>query len=332
MQRVRSTASRLMGAVVPDAYRLRLRLRCLFFMYKLWPFRSVSREKRVICYYRDGSRDCPGLADRLKAMVSGYILAAENGRPYYIYHDHGFVLQDYLEPAEIDWRIELSDISTGFWACRRLWYTDSLLPLDASVPEYHSLCGGDIAEGLCGDLREKYDFHRVFHALFRPSAALQRAIDSYCQEYQLTEDSYIAVHIRFLDFFENVEQPHDTVYTRHASPEQQAEMIESINLTLEHLLQRHAGKKLLLFSDSPVFLAAPHPQGIIILPGEVGHIYAHAGNQGVILKAFVDMFIIARAAHVYSIVGPGTHPSGYSYMGARIGNKPFCRMERLRCE
>ena len=103
MQRVRSTASRLMGAVVPDAYRLRLRLRCLFFMYKLWPFRSVSREKRVICYYRDGSRDCPGLADRLKAMVSGYILAAENGRPYYIYHDHGFVLQDYLEPAEIDW-------------------------------------------------------------------------------------------------------------------------------------------------------------------------------------------------------------------------------------
>ena len=37
----------------------------------------------------------------------------------------------------------------------------------------------------------------------------------------------------------------------------------------------------------------------------------------------------AGAKRVYNIIGPGTYASGYSYMGARIGQKPFSRMQRI---
>lgn len=327
-ERVRRFASNLLARFVPDSYRLKLKVRCLLSMYKPFELRGKSKEKRLICYYRKGSPDCPGLADRLKAMVTGYIIAAENNRPYYIYHDHGFDIQDYLVPNSVNWWIEHKDISLGLNTVARLWYTDKMVHLDESVKEYHSLCGGDITAQLFGELKDKYDFSCVFHQLFTPSARLQQLIDQTCAEYDLQEDSFVAVHIRFLDFFENVEQPTDTVYTKHASVEEQREMIGSIHQTIEKILARHAGKRVLLFSDSKTFLDAPHPGNVIVLPGKVGHIYAHAGEDDVTAKAFLDMFIISRAVHVYSIIGPDTHASGYSYMGARIGGKPFTRVER----
>ncbi|MBR3695047.1 MAG: hypothetical protein IKL98_02270, partial [Akkermansia sp.] len=145
----------------------------------------------------------------------------------------------------------------------------------------------------------------------------------------LNENEYIAVHARFLDFFENVEQKRVTAFTRHAAPEEQQKMIESVNRTIQHIINKHEGKKVLLFSDSPTFLASPHPEGVCIIPGEVGHIYACSGNKAVTLKAFSDLFMISQASHIYNIVGPGTYPSGYSYLAARIGARPFCRIERL---
>lgn len=328
-ERARRSVSRLLSFVVKDSFRFNVKWRCLRFMYKLFCKRVPVKVPRLICYYRDGSRDCPGLADRLKAMVTGYIIAAENGRPFYIYHDHGFLLEDYLVPAMVDWHIEHEEINVGLFNCRRLWFSDRLVKLSPRVAEYHSLGGGDITMNLSGDLKDKYDFSRMFHRLFRLSSSLQHHLDELCSQYDLQEDSFIAVHVRFLDFFDTVESGQETAYTRHASSQEQAAMIDSVNYTITQLQKRHLGKRVLLFADSPTFMVAEHPKGVITLPGEIGHIHSHPGNNAVTLKAFLDMFTMARASHIYSIIGPGIHSSGFSYMSARIGGKSFERVERL---
>lgn len=329
MDRMRRLASKTIAFLIPNSTHIKLKARALLSVYKLFPLSSKSSEKRLICIYRKKGPFGPGLADRLKCMVSGYIIAKESNRAYYIYHDQGFALDDYLIPASIDWRISYDDMSLGVLSNKRLWFVKKLVKLDDSIAEYHFLSAGDIAETLTGELKCKYDFGLVFHTLFRPSELLQNTIDFICELYSLQENEYIAIHTRFLDFFENVEQDRVTAFTRHASPEQQQKMIDSVNRTIQHISSKHEGKRILLFSDSPTFLAAHHPEGVCIIHGEVGHIYARAGNKNVTLKAFSDMFIISRASHIYNIVGPGMYSSGYSYLAARIGSRPFCRIERL---
>lgn len=326
----RRRLSRLLSSIIPNFHSIKLRVKAFLSIYSLLPFRSKSKEKRLICLYRAKGPFGPGLADRLKAMVTGYIIAKTNNRSYYIFHDNGFMIEDYLVPAKEDWRIDINDVSFGIFSCKRAWFVKSLIKLDDSAAEYHFLGGGNVADKLTGEQKNEYDFHRIFHTLFRPSAIVQQEIDSINKQHSLSPDSYIAVHIRFLDFFENVEQKRVTAFTQHASIEEQREMIASINHTLAHLLKEHENKKLLLFSDSPTFLAVEHPNGVHTIPGDVGHIYAHEGQKPVILKAFVDLFLISHAYHVYNIVGAGTYTSGYSYVGALIGNKPFKRIERLR--
>lgn len=329
MDRLRRLASKTMGCLVPNSHQVKLKARALLSMYKFFPLRSNSTEKRIICYYRANGPFAPGLADRLKCMVSGYIVAKECGRSYYIYHDEGFMLEDYLVPANVNWSIPHTQISLGLFSCKRLYFVKELIKLDDSVMEYHFLSGGDIERNLTGEFKCKYEFSRMFHDLFRPTELLQKTIDSIMESNRLKENEYIAVHARFLDFFENVEQKRVTATTRHASPEEQQKMIESVNRTIQHIINTHEGKKVLLFSDSPTFLASPHPEGVCIIPGEVGHIYACSGNQAVTLKAFSDLFVISQASHIYNVVGPGTYPSGYSFLAARIGGRPFKRIERL---
>lgn len=329
MDRIRRVASKMMALIVPNSNRLKLKVKALFSMYKVFPLRSKSSEKRVICYYRAKGPFAPGLADRLKCMVSGFVISRENNRAYYIYHDQGFLLEDYLVPASVNWSIHYDDISLGVLSCKRLWFENKIVKLDDSIAEYHFLSGGDIVEKLTDELKDKYNFAHLFHSLFRPSELLRNTIEAIKDVYSLRENEYIAIHARFLDFFENVEQKRVTAFTRHASPEEQQQMIESVNRTIRHISCEHEGKKVLLFSDSPTFLAAPHPEGVCIIQGEVGHIYAHAGNKDVTLKAFSDLFIISQASHIYSIVGPGTHASGYSYLAARVGARPFRRIERM---
>lgn len=76
-------------------------------------------------------------------------------------------------------------------------------------------------------------------------------------------------------------------------------------------------------------MEAPHPDYVFQLTGKVGHIHTYQGNHDVTDKAFTDLYAIAGANKVISIIGPGTYTSGYCKTAALIGNKPFVRVERI---
>lgn len=304
-------------------------LKIMWTTYSLFSFRKRKQERRVICLFKEGSEDSTGLADRIKAAVSTYIVAKKNDYKFYLYHDQGFDIQKYLEPNEVDWRINLEDISLGLNQFKILWYLKYVPKLDTSVYEYHTHRTSDICYYMDGSLGEEFQFSKVFHKLFRISASLQNEIERAKKEAAITKGRYIAVHVRFLDFFETVETERDTYYTRHASEEEKEQMIKSMLLTIRNIHEKHEDCDILLFSDSQTFLSLEFPSYVKQLRGKIGHISVHSDDADVITKTFVDFFVISEASRVYNINGPGTYNSNYCRVAANIGDVPFERVARV---
>lgn len=327
--RIRRLASNFVR-LFPNGLNFKRMLKLYVANYKLFGAKKKPDEHRVIVLYQNGSPFCPGLADRLKAAVTCYIIAQENGYNFYFYHDSGFLMNSYLEPNEVPWLINKNDISLGIGRFKVIWYANKMLKLDSRVSEYHAYQTLDLYPNLSDELKEKYPFSRIFSKLFKESQHLKDILANTFRSTGVVENKYVAVHIRFMDFFEAVEQnPASTPFIKHASEAEQKAMIVSIHATLENIHKQHPDVPIVLFSDSPKFLNTPHADYIHLIPGQVGHIYVYEGNANVTDKAFIDFFVISKAMKIYNIVGPGTLNSGYSELAARIGDKPFERVERV---
>lgn len=304
-------------------------LQIMLTTYSLYQFRKVSSKKRVICVWKDGGSDATGLADRIKGMVSSYIIADIYGYDFYTYHNQGFLMQDYLEPNEVDWRIELSEVSMGLNRFKILWYLDHLPALDPSVKEYHPHRTGDITGALPPELAEKYSFFNVFRKLFKPSERLRMLVDKAMKSANLTPNNFVAVHVRFLDFFENVETLREGAFTIRGSQEEQREMLDSVQRTIRIIRDMVGVNRVLLLSDSITFLSQSFPDYVCTLSGKLGHIQVHGHTQEVVDKTFTDMFVMAEAREIINIHGPGIYSSDYCRIASVIGNKPFKRITRL---
>ena len=286
--------------------------------YKLFELRKRN-PARVIIYMTENT-EFAGLADRLRGFVSGYILAQENSRSFHLYHDKGFNLETYLEPNEVDWRISPADISRGLNRVAFLWFTNHWPNLDQKDKEYHGYGLFNLIPHLPAEIKHKYTYGGVFNTLFRPTPYLQQLINAAMEAAQLKEGQFIAFHLRFLNFFEPVEM-NRTEADVTGTPEQQEQMIENVHATIDRVYRESNCEHVLLFSDSNRFLQAPHPAYIKVLPGTVGHIARHNDAGAITDKAFIDLFIMSKAAQVYSITGSNIYGGAFSRTAAAIGGK-----------
>lgn len=288
---------------------------------------------RVIVYMTD-KNTTSGLADRLRTMLTAYVLAAESGREFYIYHDKGFKLEDYLQPNQVAWKINPEDISFGLNKVHTIFLLRKYIDLSAWRRECHvyQSCTDVDTDFLPTELEHKYSNHSVFHKLFKVSPMLRIAAQQEMREQGLRKNGYVAVHIRFLNFFEQVE-PSGVV---SSTKSERLEMLKNVSLTIEKI-HKETKKKVVLFSDSNAVLHAQYPEYVKILSGTVGHVLKHNGNADIVMKAFVDMLVMSRAKTVYSIVGKniyeatesqyGGQRNGFSKTAAYIGNVPFVRYQ-----
>lgn len=301
------------------------RLQVLCNMYRFAEFRRSAPTPRVISYMTEGT-EFTGIADRLRSIVTAYVIAKENNREYYLYHDKDFNLDEYLEPAEVDWRIDKKEIRRGFNNVAFLWFLQTWPKLNPFRKEYHCYWASSLIdmEVLPPDIQSKYTFSSVFWSLFKMTPRLAHLVDSAMQAANLTENNFLAVHLRFLNFFEPVEERCSDI-NGTANREEQEAMLANVNHTLTKLHKKH-NINIVLFADSNRFLSAPHPEFCTILPGTVGHVLRHTHNQEIISKAFVDLLVIAKAKEVISIVGEGIYGGGFSMTAATIGHKPFIKV------
>ncbi len=67
---------------------------------------------------------------------------------------------------------------------------------------------------------------------------------------------------------------------------------------------------------------------VYIVPGEVKHIDAmKVFSEDENLKLFSDVYLMADAKKVYSIVGKGLYKSAFPEYSAKIGDRPFERIQ-----
>ncbi len=290
--------------------------------YRLFDFKW-REPRRVIVYMTDKS-EVSGLADRLRTMRCAYVIAAESKRRFYIYHDKGFRLEDYLEPNEVDWRIKPEQISFGLNRIVISFFITHFQRLKG-WKEYHfykTLCVVNTEGFLPDNLKGKYSDHIVSRKLFKYSPRLIELLEHNMRKENLKEKEYVCIHVRFTNFFEKVE-----TYGRvQSTKEQRLLTIKRVKATIKKIYKDSDCKKIVLLSDSNFFLQLKHADYVHILQGEVNHISKEKDGHSIVDKTFLDLLIMAKSKAIYSVVGEHIYGGGFAQDASYLEDTPYYRI------
>ena len=141
----------------------------------------------------DGKWMHGGLTDRLRGITSAYKFAKEHHLDFKIFHTSPFLLQEILQPHEINWIIDEneiireSSIAKPVLLYREDFDNESALErqIDATHEQFHLYSCVDT-------LGEK--FPECFNTLFKPSPLLEKELTYYGE---LLGTNYTAISFRF---------------------------------------------------------------------------------------------------------------------------------------
>lgn len=288
--------------------------------------RATNQQKQIICML-DGKRKHGGLADRLRGIVSTYYVAKKKGYDFRIYFVHPFPLLDYLVPNKVDWRItkeelcynaddaepmfcgsQATHVEPGF---QRLWIEKRCRKAHKQLHVYTN----------AHILRWGSKFHDCFNELFRPSDALQAALDLQAQK--LGTD-YYAVTLRFQQLLGDfIEEPQFLVLQPQAAQELMDRCVEQVDKLYQHLPDK---KRMLVTSDSERFLqyVAHRLSYVYIVSGPLAHMdWSENIPFETNLKSFLDFYMISRAKRAFLLQTGKMYNSGFPRRAAQMGGIPF---------
>ena len=290
----------------------------------------METDKTVIAIH-NGWTESGGLADRLKGIVSTYQLCQEMHLPFRIHFTHPFPLELFLVPNTYDWHISPSSLcytqpqtipvcleigSESLWQQQQQKHFLQCAFQKTESTQIHVYTNAVFA---CSK-----GFGKAFHELFKPSERLQASIN---HQLNLIGQLYVSVSTRFLgalgDFI-------DTMPTATLPPCRQQQLIDACLQKIETIRQAHPHATILVNSDSTTFLKhARQLSYTYIISGQILHLDVKANEENpkgafeTYEKTLLDFFMISHAQTVYRLTGPGMHNSGFPYVAALVGGKPF---------
>jgi hypothetical protein len=291
---------------------------------------TVETDKTIIVIH-NGWTESGGLADRLKGIVSTYQLCQEMHLPFRIHFTHPFPLEHILVPNTYDWHISPSSLCyTQPQTIPLCLEIGSESPWQQQQQKHFLQCAFQKTEGTQIHVYTNAmfacnkGFGKAFHELFKPSERLKASID---HQLDLIGRPYVSVSARFLgalgDFI-------DTMPTATLPPHRQQQLIDACLQKIETIRQAHPNATILVNSDSTTFLQhARQLPYTYIISGQILHldVKASEGNLENVFetyeKTFLDFFMISHAQTVYRFTGSGMHNSGFPYVAALVGGKPF---------
>ena len=298
---------------------IRYFFRSLRYYRRYYSFGSERKtEGHTLFFIIDPYIHHPGLADRLKAIVGSYYIAQQSGFDFKIIFHHPFKLEDYLNENKVKWIGKEEDLCYNLRDVRIIPYNGGgkIPVLNKRFHQYHTYnyIGYNILqtnqienhEVLWGDL---------FRQLFTPKEGLSENI----QRIGLTEDSYWAIHLRFVNALEQFEGAE----YNFLSKKQQLDLIERCRNAIKDILNNCQGKTIVVFSDSHRFLESIKDLPVVITSGEIGHISFVGNNCDVVMKTFEDFYLISRAEKVIRILSEEMYRTVFSYYAALAGRKKF---------
>ena len=273
-----------------------------------------------------------GLADRLRGIVSTYLLCKELGREFKLLFTHPFPLDLFLLPNTYDWRIDEKDISFSLQQSRPIF-----LEVGGESRWQTKKQKAQLKHRLKASKRKQAhiytnalfayheDFKGAFHELFKPSERLQSAID---RELENLGNDYISVSARFMGVLGDFV---DTTGVEVLSKDQQNQLLHACVKTLEKIHHQHPDIPMLVNSDSTTFLDhARQLPYVYSIPGHILHLDLTEGARNeeqlyqTYEKTILDFFMIAHATEVYRLQGQWIYSkTGFPYAASLVYGRPF---------
>ena len=308
-----------------------------------------GESRQTLIFMADGKWMHGGLTDRLRGMASAYKFATEHNLDFKIFHTSPFLLQEILQPNEVDWIIDEHEISHNCEIAKPVllyredFNNDSALErqLDSRHKQFHLYsCVDTVGE----------EFPKYFNELFKPTPLLENELAHYSE---LLGSSYTAISFRFQnklgDFKEytfkelpendkrdlknaamNVlknEMPHHPRQARTGVGHDKSDATLSCPPVSGHPPLVNETSKILVTADSPTFLAeVEYLPNIVTIKGKSIHIdFNNSKNATDYLKAFTEFFLISKAskAKLYRNRKYKTYPSNFPKYAATLGHVPY---------
>ena len=262
----------------------------------------------------------PGLADRLKAVISLYNHAKANGYQFKFYFETPFVLKDYLKP-KLDWPLGLDELEYSVRDTKIINETNwHKLPILIPNKQYHcyNYAGNDIPWKFSDT---GWLWTDLFHELFEPSEHLQKAFNALD-----LSSPYVSIHLRFVNALERFENTFFDNYIEE--PERRAKLIDRCKSCIKEICEENVGRSVYVFSDSKLFLDSLSDMPVKVLgSSNIGHIGTKSG-VAVQLKTFLDLYVMSKSTAIYRLRGKEIYNlSCFALLAARIGNVPFIDRE-----
>lgn len=268
-----------------------------------------------------------GITDRFKAIVGLYYIAKCNHVDFHLIHHAGFDMREYLQPNEIFWSAERSDIPLLPWRAAEIKYLMPLSEIPSLEQNKQYVCRHYIGKNII-EIMDVPDWQHIwrelFWELFTPSKIVEDALDQ-----TNVPEHYTAVNVRFINSlgtFENAD------YNTPLIPEKQEELIGAVLKKVAEC-ETTADSPVVVSSDSVRFLKTAAEAGFRTIDTDgIGHIMNPGIDRDVCLKTFVNFFLLARADKIYSILHADGIPenslykSQYPRYAAIVGDKPFVRI------
>ena len=277
-----------------------------------------------IIYMADGRMPLGGLSDRLRGMVSLYNYCKQYNIPYAINFNSPFLLTDYLEPNEYDWRIGLNriacvkgfskpifirpyskrdDIDTSRYVQKRL----------ACYDKFHQL------HVYSNITLQKELFSEAFKELFKPSDDLRKEID---RNKERIGEEYVSISFRFMALLGDFKD----LDSKPLANDEKNALINKCIAAIEKVKSENKGvNKVLVTSDSTTFISVVTQRldYVVVMSGEIAHMDHDCGGK-VHMRTFVDMMMIAGAqkAYIYA-TGLMYKNSSFAETAALIGGVEF---------
>lgn len=305
-----------------------------FFIARVKEFYSVNYadnggcpEKEGVIFMCDGKLNHGGLTDRLRGLLTSFEHAQKRRIPFYINWHSPFILEQYLQPNEIDWRISPKQISYN----KR--YAFPVMLWEYAADKHRSLANKiNLDMALINPKKQvhvysnsnnsKGRYATLFSKLFKPTPLVKNELNSHLDKLGL---HYWSFSFRFQQLLGDFKD----ICGITLSTQEQESLIKQVISEVKHVMTDiPENYKVLVASDSMRFIDAIKnlDTRFYSVEGRISHVDLDSSandNTDVWLKTFIDQLLIMNAEKVFLFKTGQMYNSGFPRFAAEIGGKPF---------
>ena len=292
-------------------------------------FGRIGSIDQKIIFFVDGTSYHGGMCDRFNGAIDGYAYSIIKHIGFGIRYTFPFNLTDFLVPNEYNWVIKDKDISNNIFRVKLIKMVGcqniEKLKRIQTNKQIHLYANRNYLEQINKEYGTSFSYGYLFHQLFSPTPELEERIQFYKTQ---IKGEYISVAFRFQNLLGDFSE-----YQYPALPENRK--IELINKCKNSLIklskeQEKFNRKILVTADSCTFLQEiANLNDIYAVQGKAVHLDTKGQRNAThetYLKSFIDLYLLAGGAKVYSIASKEMYKSGFPLTASYIGNIPFERI------